>query len=341
MPDDLVHQYLRYLTSVRNYSPETVRAYRCDLGQFVQSLAARGTQVPAATAADVRRFVGALTEHGVDGASINRKLSSVRGFYRYLQRFAGYRGTAADPQPARRLGRKLPRFLLREESGRLTDAPTTAPVADRAEPRPGGGSGDGDELWPLRDRVLVELLYTSGCRVSEAVAFDVSDLDVAAESAVITGKGGRQRHLFFGERFRELLQLYLPLRLDRLARLRARRADDASDSTSRAFARRASPTLATSALFINQRGGRLSQRSARSIVTAAGERAGIKQRVSPHSLRHSFATDLLDGGADVRVVQELLGHASLGTTQVYTHTSLARLKRVYRNAHPRAMEQDG
>lgn len=324
MPDDLVHQYLRYLGSVRRYSPETVRAYRSDLTQFVQSLISRGHEVASATAADVRRFVGALTERGVSRSSINRKLSSVRGFYRYLQRFADYQGTATDSPQGRQLGRKLPRFLLREETERLTDAPPAA-LSDRDE------RGDGEGLWPLRDRLLVELLYTSGCRVSEAVALDVSDIDLKPESAVITGKGGRQRHLFFGRRCRELIQFYLPLRLDRLAMLRAHRVADVSASTK----------LATTALFINQRGGRLSQRSARSIVTAAGEQAGIQQRVSPHSLRHSFATDLLDEGADVRVVQELLGHASLGTTQIYTHTSLARLKRVYRTAHPRALEHDG
>ena len=323
LPDDLVHQYLRYLSSVRNYSTETVRAYRSDLQQFVLSLTARGREVAAANAADVRRFVGALTEQGTGGASINRKLSAVRGFYRYLCRFADYQGTAADPQPARRLGRKLPRFLLREESGRITDAAAAGPPTDRQ------GEGQG-QLWALRDWLLVELLYTSGCRVSEAVALDVSELDVAAESAVITGKGGRQRHLFFGTRCRELLRAYLPLRLEHLADVQQRRA--ASGGTS---------APVSVALFINRRGGRLSQRSARTIVTAAGARAGIEQRVSPHSLRHSFATDLLDGGADVRVVQELLGHASLGTTQVYTHTSLARLKRVYRTAHPRALDDDG
>ena len=321
MPGDLLHQYLRYLSSVRNYSAETVRAYRSDLQQFGACVDGRGAELGSASAADVRRFVGLLTERGLTAASVNRKLSAVRGFYRYLRRFAGYEGSAADPQPGRRLGRKLPRFLLPEETGKLTS--------------PSGDAGDSaaaamGELWLLRELLLVELLYTSGCRVSEAMALDVSDLDVAAESALITGKGGRQRHIFFGQRCHEILGAYLPLRRLHLGELQERRN-----------ARSLSSALAPTALFINRRGGRLSQRSARNLVAGAAERAGIEQRVSPHSLRHSFATDLLDGGADIRVVQELLGHASLGTTQVYTHTSLARLKKVYRSAHPRALDRDG
>jgi site-specific recombinase XerD len=306
-----VQQYLRYLGRVRSYSDETVRAYRNDLKQFQGALPRGSDGLAIATAADVRRHIGELARGGATAATINRRLSAIRGFYRYLRRFGGYDGDAADAQRGRRRGKKLPRFLIREESDRLTAAwAGTAPAAP----------------WVLREQLLAELLYSSGCRVSEAVAMNVSDLGDARQSAIVLGKGGRERLVFFGTRCQQLFARYLPVRRLALASIAQRRAAGAAPLT----------LGGADALFINQRGGRLSQRSARTLFGTAGRRAGLAKPVSPHSLRHSFATDLLDGGADVRVVQELLGHASLGTTQIYTHTSLARLKRVYRLAHPRA-----
>ena len=179
-----------------------------------------------------------------------------------------------------------------------------------------------DDFWGLRDLLLLEFLYGSGCRVSEAVGLDVADVEPDHGRARVLGKGNKERVVFFGGECRALLEQYLPLRA---ARLRAWLASSAPAAR-----------VARHALFHNGRGGRLSDRSARRIVTAATAAAGIDKRITPHSLRHSFATHLLDAGANVRVVQELLGHASISTTQVYTHTSLARLREVHRGAHPRA-----
>ena len=303
-------RYVRYLGAVRGYSPETVRAYRRDVGAYLDHLARAGVAAPEATAVHLRSFVGALTRAGQGAATVNRTLSAVRGYYRFLNEIEGAGGgNPAQAQRGLRTGKRLPTFLFAREAERLLAGQDT-------------GAEAGDDFWGLRDRVLLELLYGSGCRVAEAVALDVGDVDPGGGVARVMGKGRKERVVFFGAGCARLLATYLPQRAAQLQQWSAGAVQP--------------ERIAAYALFHNRRGGRLHQRSARQIVAAAAAAAGIDKRVSPHSLRHSFATHLLDAGANVRVVQELLGHASISTTQVYTHTSLARLRQVHRDAHPRA-----
>ena len=314
-----VQRYLGYLAVVRGYSAQTVRAYRGDLARYLAYLADAGVAAERAAPRHVRGFVGQLTRAGLSAASVNRAVSAVRGYYRFLE------GTPAAPpaNPAQdqrglKTGRRLPGFLFAAEARQLMDSGRAGSPASEA---PGDAP---DEFWELRDRLLLEFLYGTGCRVSEAVGLDVADVEPDRGRARVLGKGNKERVVFFGGECRALLQRYLPLRAARLGAVGA-----PSSATARAARR---------ALFLGRRGGRLGDRGARRIVTAATAAAGIDKRVTPHSLRHSFATHLLDAGANVRVVQELLGHASISTTQVYTHTSLARLREVHRGAHPRATE---
>ncbi len=309
-PLDAAEGYLRYLAAVRGYSPHTVRAYRGDLASYLGYLSRVGIPAAEATPRQVRAFVGELTRAGHSPASVNRTVSVVRGFYGFLETVQNLpSGNPAQAQRGLKTGKRLPGFLFAGEAQRLMESASVP-------------TGAADEFWALRDRLLLELLYGSGCRVSEAVGLDVGDVEPAPGRARVLGKGNKERVVFFGADCRVLLQRFL---VQRAARLQ--------DWTSRSTG---TPTVAKRALFHNRRGGRLSARSVRSIVAAAAAAAGIDKRVTPHSLRHSFATHLLDAGADVRVVQELLGHASISTTQVYTHTSLARLREVHRAAHPRA-----
>ena len=323
---DQMERYLSYLSVVRGYSAQTVRAYRGDLARYREYLDSVGVPVQQAAPRHVRGFVGHQARAGRSAASVNRAVASVRGFYRFLE------GTPAAPaanpaqgQKGLKTGKRLPGFLFAAEAQRLMAPAGAAPASTGA---PAGHSGHAppgdaaDEFWVLRDRLLLEFLYGTGCRVSEAVGLDVADLEPDHGRARVLGKGNKERVVFFGGECQALLQRYLTLRADHLRAWHA--------------ASKRSAPVDRHALFVGRRGGRLSDRGARRIVTAATAAAGIDKQVTPHSLRHSFATHLLDAGANVRVVQELLGHASISTTQVYTHTSLARLREVHRGAHPRA-----
>lgn len=315
-PDSRAEDYLRYLQAVRGYSPQTVRAYRGDVYRYLAYLSRAGVAPEQAAPRQVRAFVGELTRAGRSAASVNRTLSALRGYYRYLAADAPLaEGNPAQAQRSLKTGKRLPSFLFAAEAEQL--------LADAGQAASGAGPEASEvDFWALRDRLLLEFLYGSGCRVSEAVGLDVGDVEPARGRARVMGKGRKERVVFFGGECRALLQEFLPRRAAQLRQWGATLADSAR--------------VAVYALFHNRRGGRLGDRSARTIVTAAAAAAGIDKRVTPHSLRHSFATHLLDGGANVRVVQELLGHSSIATTQVYTHTSLARLQQVHRAAHPRA-----
>ena len=301
-----VRRYLDHLTVERGLAAHTLASYGRDLARYQEWLAARGVATLAAvTPADVAAFLAALRE-GEPGhpplaaGSAGRAVVAVRG----LHAFAAAEGMAAadparevrPPRPARR----LPRAIGVSEVERLIAVAGTG--ADGGDPR------------PLRDRALLELLYGTGARISEAVALDVDDLGTG--TVLLSGKGGKQRMVPVGRYAREALEAYLVRGRPALA----------------AAARRAS---ASPAMFLNARGGRLTRQGAWGVLSAAAGRAGLSG-VSPHTLRHSFATHLLDGGADVRVVQELLGHASVTTTQVYTLVTVDKLREVYAAAHPRA-----
>jgi integrase/recombinase XerD len=313
-----IRRYLDHLTIERGLATHTLEAYRRDLQRYAVTLAARGrTEIGEVTTQDVADYLAGLREGDEDhpplaASSAGRAVVAVRG----LHAFAVAEGLAgADPaRPVRPPPppRRLPRAISVPEVERLLAA---AGEAIRAAEGPAR----------LRDRALLELLYGTGARISEAVGLDVDDLDLAGlpgaptvPAAVrLAGKGGKQRIVPVGSYARHALDAYL---------IRARPALAGA-------ARRGSPSPA---VFLNARGGRLTRQGAWGALRAAAARAGLAE-VSPHTLRHSFATHLLDGGADVRVVQELLGHASVTTTQVYTLVTVERLREVYAAAHPRAL----
>ncbi len=298
----MVQAYLDHLTVERGLSRNTLSSYRRDLDRYVD-----GLEVPdlaAVTAAHVAAHVARLRDEGLAGASAARAVSAVRGLHRFAAReglvAADVTAEVRPPQPPRR----LPKALDVDQVERLLAA---------------AGDPAGPDALPLRDRALLELLYGTGARISEAVGLAVDDLDLHADPVIaLRGKGGRTRLVPVGGYAVAALDAYL---------VRGRPA-------------LASAGRGTPAVFLNARGGPLSRQSAWSVLRRAAERAGLPTEgahaVSPHTLRHSYATHLLDGGADVRVVQELLGHASVTTTQVYTLVTVERLREVYATAHPRA-----
>ncbi len=298
--------YLDHLAVERGLAANTLSSYRRDLRRYLAHLAGRDIDAPDAVGeADVSAFLVALREGDEEhpplaANSAARAVVAVRGFHRFLLREGLVTVDAArgvrPPSPPKR----LPKAISVQE----VEALLAAAGADET-PR------------ALRDRALLELLYGCGARISEAVGLDVDDLDVdpAGSGTVrLLGKGSKERVVPVGSYAREAASAYL---------VRGRPALAAAGNGS-------------PALFLNARGGRLSRQSAWTVLRAAAERAGLRRQISPHTLRHSFATHLLDGGADVRVVQELLGHASVTTTQVYTLVTVDRLREVYATSHPRA-----
>ena len=309
-----VRTYLDHLVVERGLADNTLQSYRRDLRRYAGWLGQRGVgELAAVREADVTDFLMALregdAEHPPLGAgSAARTVVAVRGFHRFAVRegLATVDPSSAvrPPAPAKRLPKALPLSDI-ERILEAAGAPGTA--------------------LALRDRALLEVLYGTGARISEAVGLDVDDLDLdlspegdGAEpgSVLLRGKGGKQRIVPVGSYARDAVAAYLV------------RGRPALSATGRGVP----------ALFLNARGGRLSRQSAWTVLDKAAERAGLTVEVSPHTLRHSFATHLLDGGADVRVVQELLGHASVTTTQVYTLVTVDKLREVYATAHPRALD---
>ena len=299
-----VRGYLDHLAVERGLATNTLASYRRDLRRYADFLAERGIQDPGAIGEqDVSGFLRSLrdgnAEHSALGASsAARAVVAVRGLHRFLLR----EGLApSDPATAVRPPtppRRLPKAISLEHVERLM----AAAVADGAP-------------LALRDRALLEVLYGTGSRISEAVGLDRDDLDLHAGTVLLRGKGGKQRIVPVGSYARDAVEAYLVRARPQLA------------ATGRS----------TPALFLNARGGRLSRQSAWTVLRTVAGRAQLATHISPHTLRHSFATHLLDGGADVRVVQELLGHASVTTTQIYTLVTVDRLREVYAAAHPRAV----
>ncbi len=298
-----IRRYLDHLAVERGFAANSMSAYRRDLRRYRQYLTARGitvlSQVDEPEIADflVELRTGDGAHPPLAASSSARALVAVRGLHRFAHRegeIADDRARAVRP-PA--LGRRLPRALAVGHVERLLAA-AAAPGQDQT---PAG----------LRSRALLELLYATGARISEAVGLDVDDLDAEQRSVLLSGKGGKQRVVPVGSYAIEAV---------------------------RAWLERGRPALSPRgpALFVNARGGRLSRQTAWTLLRVAAGRAGIESSVSPHVLRHSYATHLLDGGADIRVVQELLGHASVTTTQVYTLVTVEMLREVYASAHPRA-----
>jgi integrase/recombinase XerD len=302
--DRAVQTYLDHLTVERGLAPNSLLSYRRDLRRYLAFLLDRGVADPGRVGEeDVAAFLQYLRtgdeEHpALSASSAGRSVVAVRGFHRFCLRegLAGSDPAVAVRPPAP--PRRLPKAITVEEVTALLDA-----------------AGVGEPPRSLRDRALLEVLYGAGARISEAIGLDVDDLDLERGTVLLRGKGAKERIVPVGSYARSAVADYLV---------------------------RARPALATHgrgtpALFLNARGGRLTRQSAWVILRAAADRAGLHgDHLSPHTLRHSFATHLLDGGADVRVVQELLGHASVTTTQIYTLITVDRLREVYAAAHPRA-----
>jgi integrase/recombinase XerC len=311
---DRVKEFLRYLKLNRNASPHTVRAYESDLAQFIAHAAAgAGVARSALDAARldraaIRSFLADLHRQGQSRATAARKLAAVRSFLRYLRResiIADDPG-ALVPTPKREV--RMPAHLSEAEMTRL--------IAAASEPTPLG----------RRDRAILELFYASGLRLSELTGLDLEDVNLGEKMVRVLGKGGKPRIVPFNGSTAVALRAYLRER----DLLRGGRPDDGRRDAGRGRSR------ARDALFVNYRGGRLTVRSVDRLVRRYVATFSVRTGISPHALRHSFATHLLQRGADLRVIQEMLGHARLSTTQRYTHVNAAQLLEVYRKAHPRA-----
>lgn len=306
----LLEQFLTHIGVERGLAQSTVDAYASDLRRYLDWLEARGVHGPAAvTRQDVEDYVADLDGAGESGRSKARRLASLHAFHRFALAQQAVASDVAATVKAPKGAGTLPDVLTVDEVARLLEA----------VPQPGGtGVAGVEDAVLVRDRALLELMYATGARVSEIVGADIDDMDFDEHVIRVTGKGSKQRLVPVGGYACQALRRYL---------------DEARPVLER---RKRSGSAERRALFLNKRGCRLSRQSVWEVVKAAGERAHIAKPLHPHTLRHSFATHLIQGGADVRTVQELLGHASVTTTQIYTHVSPESLIEAYLTAHPRA-----
>ena len=294
-----IPRFLRYLDVERNCSELTVKSYREDLELlfgFICDSLGRSPKPSQITPLDLRKYVSALHDSGYAKSSVARRLASMRSYFRFAQREGLCDINPAKPLRNPRRERKLPHFLTGAEIGTLLAAPPKS------------------ESLGLRDRAILETLYSAGLRVSELVGTNLGDLDLQDGLVCVRGKGKRERLAPLGSFAVKAIRNWLKKRVP---------AKGLSSEES-------------SAVFLNKFGKRLSTRSVARMLEKYLKLTGLDLRTSPHTLRHSFATHLLDGGADIRSVQELLGHKSLVTTQIYTHVSTAGLRKAYEKAHPRA-----
>lgn len=306
----LLEQFLTHIGVERGLAQSTVDAYASDLRRYLDWLEARGIHGPAAvTRQDVEDYVADLDGAGESGRSKARRLASIHAFHRFALAQQAVASDVAATVKAPKGAGTLPDVLTVDEVARLLEA----------VPQPGGAGVAGvEDAVLVRDRALLELMYATGARVSEIVGADIDDMDFDEHVIRVTGKGSKQRLVPVGGYACQALRRYL---------------DEARPVLER---RKRSGSAERRALFLNKRGCRLSRQSVWEVVKAAGERAHIAKPLHPHTLRHSFATHLIQGGADVRTVQELLGHSSVTTTQIYTHVSPESLIEAYLTAHPRA-----
>jgi integrase/recombinase XerC len=335
-----IESYLEYLVSVKNSSPHTISNYGKDLRQFVDFLTPPGATLPALTAIThgiIREFVAHLHDQGLEKSSIARKLAALRSFFKYCVREGMLKESPARLVPTPKLPKRIPSILSAEEMNAFLNHlaemggslpgkknaskknwPAIDAVALRSEPKLRE-----EGLLLRRDRALLELLYAAGLRVSELTGLDLADIEQKERMLRVTGKGNKERIVPYGGKAQEALEKYWPLREELLLQ------------TSGGYAsRRATPH--SEAVFLNYAGRRLTQRSVGRIVKKYVRLVNMNWDLHPHSLRHAFATHLLADGADLRVIQELLGHQSLSTTQKYTHASIRQLMDIYDKAHPHA-----
>ena len=292
---EAIEEFLLYLASVRGLSAATVAGYRNDLTQFARMPAISGRScIQDITGEDLRQCIGFLSKERRAAASINRFIAAVRNLFAYCRKFQYVQNNPASVLKTVKLPKRLPRFMTGVEVDALCREPAEKEL-----------------LWEKRDRALFEMLYSSGCRVSELASLTLDDFAAGYESAIVTGKGSKDRRVYFEKDAREALKAYLADRAERFGTGDREKA-----------------------VFVNQQGGRLTVRGISYILSRYSGVEGTNHHVSPHAFRHTFATAMLTNGADVRLVQEMLGHASISTTQRYTHISPQTLIDMYNKAHP-------
>ena len=302
--DDLIERYVQYLRYERNASPHTIRNYRSDLFQFLNFLSqaqpGRRVDVKSIDALRLRGFLAYLFENKKKKASIARKLAAVRAFFKFLSREGVLAKNPASTVSTPKLEKNLPRIMTEEEMNSFLDQV--------------GLAAQGGDGMLLRDRAILELLYASGLRVSELASLDLRGVNFGDGMVLVRGKGSKERIVPFGSKAKQALNEYLPAR-EKILREKK---------------------TGIPALFLNARGGRLTPRSVDRLVKKYVRLFGPNVKTSPHSLRHAFASHLLTEGADLRAIQEMLGHKSLATTQKYTQVSIKQLIEVYDKTHPKA-----
>lgn len=288
--DRYIEKFIRYLDIEKNYSKHTVLNYRLDLEEFKVFLG--DTQIEKVDYLILRKFLALLKEKGMSSRTINRKLSALRSFLKFLTREGFLKTNPSLTLSSPKLDKHLPQFFTEEEVLRLIKSVIPKDSADKLS---------------FRDRAILETFYSTGMRISELVGLNLEDVDFISGVAKVRGKGKKERLIPVGEHAIRAIRDYLNIRQSK-----------------------------QEAIFLNKNGKRITDRGVRLIVEKYLDLIGLKGDVSPHTLRHSFATHLLNRGADLRSVQELLGHANLSTTQVYTHLTTEHLKKIYDKAHPRA-----
>lgn len=299
MIDRYIDKFLNYLKIEKNFSPHTLVNYSIDLKDFAHFLG-DGVEIGSVDYLTIRKFLAVSREKNYSKRTIARRLACLRSFFKFLYREGHVKSNPIAGVATPKLDKKLPVFLDEDEVTKLLEAP------------------DGKELAGLRDRALLETLYSSGLRISELVGLNLDNVDFIGGVLKVFGKGRKERLVPIGDRALKSIRAYLERRDDiKSTRLRKRQFDK-------------------KAVFLNKSRSRLTDRSVRRILEKYIHITSLREDISPHTLRHSFATHLLNRGADLRSVQELLGHMNLSTTQIYTHVTAERLKAVYDKAHPRA-----
>jgi integrase/recombinase XerC/integrase/recombinase XerD len=286
--------YLNYIVSIRNLSNNSIRAYRHDLEMFGEFLDSEKLSFDNLKTQNVRRFVGSLGSQNLKESSINRVISSLKSFYKYCVRYDIIEINPFSHVRSISGHRKIPDVLSFAEIDKMVK------MTDNT-------------FAGIRDRMILELLYSTGCRVSELTGMNVEDVNLKKRMVLVHGKGGKSRWVFLTRGASDDVSLYLPLRKKHV---------------------NGSASAKVSSLVLNRNGNGISERGIRFIIEKYIRAIGVDKHVSPHTFRHTFATHLLNNGAGIRVVQEMLGHSSISTTQIYTHVGIDRLKDVYREAHP-------
>lgn len=324
---ELIDKFVQYLRYERNLSPETLREYRRDMQQFADFLTPPGEKTLAIERIDhrvIREYVGFMYDRKLEKASVARRLASMRTFFKFCNREKYLKQNPARLIATPKLPKRIPEIPTAGEMNGFLDEMARGGYSVRAKPRskkPGNEKSSARrearaKKLLKRDRAILELLYAAGVRVSELVGLNLQDVDRAGQMLRVMGKGRKERVVPYGTKAQAALEAYWPARDEILAQAKSRKASEA--------------------VFLNQSGGRLTNRSVRAMVKTYTRLANANWNLHPHSLRHAFATHLLADGADLRAIQELLGHVSLSTTQRYTQASVKQLMDIYDKAHPHA-----